>query len=228
MKEKILIVENRPDLIKGLKLNLSEEGFEVDLAVSGHEGLRKAIGEVHDLIILEFMSPGIDGTEVCRKLRQENIDIPVIMLTPEGGEIDKVEGTESGADDYITRPFSYRELLSRIKAHLRHGDKEENRLTELYSFDDVEIDFASFKVRHRGEELDLTTFETDILRYFIAHRDEVVTREDLLYKIWGNDSFPSVRTIDNHIVKLRRKIEVNPSHPKYIISVYGGGYRFTG
>ena len=228
MNKKILIIEDEPDLVKGLKLNLSDEGYEVNWAVNGVEGLRKAIDEAPDLIILDIMLPEMDGFEVCRKLRQKNIDTPVIMLTAKGGEIDKVVGLEIGADDYITKPFSVRELLARIKARLRHTEKEGKPVPELYSDGDIEIDFARFKIRRKGKEEELTSLETDILRYFVIHRGEVVSRNDLLDKIWGYESYPTTRTIDNHILKLRKKIEDDPSHPRYIISVYGGGYRFIG
>jgi two-component system alkaline phosphatase synthesis response regulator PhoP len=226
--KKILIIEDEQDLIKGLKLNLSDEGFEVGWAVNGVEGLRKAIEEAPDLIILDIMLPEMDGLEVCRKLRQKNIDIPVIMLTAKGGEIDKVVGLEIGADDYMTKPFSIRELLARIKARLRHAEREGKSVPELYSFSDIEIDFNKFKIKRKGKEQDLTSLETDILKYFVIHRGEVVSRNDLLDKIWGYDSYPTTRTVDNHILKLRKKIEEDPSHPRYILSVYGGGYRFTG
>jgi len=228
MKKKILIIEDEQDLIKGLKLNLSDEGYDVGWAVNGVEGLRKAVEEAPDLIILDIMLPEMDGLEVCRKLRQKNINIPVIMLTAKGGEIDKVVGLEIGADDYITKPFSVRELIARIKARLRHAEKESKPVPEIYSIGDIEIDFARFKITRKGKEEELTSLETDILRYFVIHRGEVVSRNDLLDKIWGYESYPTTRTIDNHILKLRKKIEDDPSHPRYIISVYGGGYRFIG
>jgi DNA-binding response OmpR family regulator len=226
--KKILIIEDERDLIKGLKLNLTGEGFEVDWAANGVEGLRKAIDEAPDLIILDIMLPEMDGLEVCKKLRQKNVDIPVIMLTAKGGEIDKVVGLELGADDYMTKPFSIRELLARIKARLRNSEREVKPIPELYSFGDIEIDFARFKIRRKGKEQELTSLETDILRYFVIHRGEVVARNDLLDKIWGYESYPTTRTVDNHILKLRKKIEEDPSHPRYILSVYGGGYRFIG
>ena len=228
MKKKILIIEDEEDLVKGLKLNLSDEGYEVDWAVDGVEGLRKALEETPDLIILDIMLPEMDGLEVCRELRQKNIAIPIIMLTAKGEEIDKVVGLEIGADDYITKPFSIRELLARIKAHLRRAEREEKAVPKVYSFGDVEIDFAHFKVRRKGKELDFTSIEMEILKYFIAHRGEVVARDDFLDKIWGYESYPTTRTIDNHILKLRKKIEEDPAHPQYILSVYGGGYRFVG
>jgi DNA-binding response OmpR family regulator len=226
--KKILIIEDEPDLVKGLKLNLSDEGYDVDWADNGKEGLRKAVEDAPDLIILDIMLPEIDGLEVCRKLRQKNINTPVIMLTAKGGEIDKVVGLEIGADDYMTKPFSIRELLARIKVRLRHVEKEIKPVPEIYSIADIEIDFARFKIRRKGKEQDLTSLETDIFKYFVIHSGEVVSRNDLLDKIWGYDSYPTTRTVDNHILKLRKKIEEDPSHPRYILSVYGGGYRFIG
>ena len=223
-----MIIEDEEDLVKGLKLNLADEEYEVDWASDGLEGLRKALQETPDLIILDIMLPEKDGLEVCRELRQKNIGIPIIMLTAKGEEVDKVVGLEIGADDYITKPFSVRELLARLKAHLRRAEREVNTLASIYSFNDIEIDFAHFKARRKGKELDLTSTEMDILKYLIAHRGEVVTRDDLLDKIWGYDSYPTTRTIDNHILKLRKKIEEDPAHPRYILSVYGGGYRFVG
>jgi two-component system alkaline phosphatase synthesis response regulator PhoP len=228
MKEKILIIEDEEDLVKGLKLNLADEGYEVDWAADGEEGLRKALEERSDLIILDIMLPEMNGLDICRELRKKNISIPIIMLTAKGEEIDKVLGLEIGADDYMTKPFSIRELLARIKAHLRREKREKKTVPEVYRFGDVEIDFTHFKVKRKDKELDLTSLEIEILRYFISHREEVVTREALLDKIWGYEKFPTTRTIDNHILKLRKKIERDPSHPEYILSVYGEGYRFVG
>jgi DNA-binding response OmpR family regulator len=228
MKEKILIIEDEEDLVKGLKLNLVDEGFEVDWASDGVEGLRKALEERPHLIILDIMLPKMNGLDICRELRQKNISIPIIMLTAKGEEIDKVLGLEIGADDYMTKPFSIRELLARIKAHLRREKREKKTVPEAYCFADVEIDFTHFKVKRKNKELDLTSLEIEILKYLIAHKGEVVTREALLDKIWGYEKFPTTRTIDNHILKLRKKIEGDPSHPEYILSVYGEGYRFVG
>jgi two-component system alkaline phosphatase synthesis response regulator PhoP len=228
MKEKILIIEDEEDLVKGLKLNLAGEGYELTWAYDGQEGLRKALEECPDLIILDIMLPKMDGLEVCREIRQKNMNIPIIMLTAKGGEVDKVVGLEVGADDYITKPFSIRELLARVKAQLRHTKRQGKNVPELYHFGDVEVDFSHFKVRRKDKEVDLTSLEVEILKYFIAHRGEVVTREALLDKIWGYERFPTTRTIDNHILKLRKKIEEDPAHPKYIFSVYGAGYRLMG
>jgi len=228
MKEKILIIEDEEELVKGLKLNLAFEGFEVIWALDGEDGLNKALKEAPGLILLDIMLPKKDGLEVCRELRQRNVTIPIIMLTAKGGEVDKVVGLEIGADDYITKPFSVRELIARVKAHLRRGNKEEKSVPSIYRFDDIEIDFIHFKVRRSGKEFDLTSLEVEILKYFVAHRGEVITRETLLDKIWGYETYPSTRTIDNHILKLRKKLEEDPARAKYIFSVYGEGYRFMG
>jgi len=228
MKEKILIIEDEEELVKGLQLNLVLEGYDVIWALDGEDGLNKALKEAPDLILLDIMLPKKDGLEVCRELRQRNVTIPIIMLTAKGGEVDKVVGLEIGADDYITKPFSVRELMARVKAHLRRGNKEEKSAPSVYRFDDVEIDFIHFKVRRSGKEFDLTSLEVEILKYFVVHRGEVVTREILLDKIWGYETYPSTRTIDNHILKLRKKLEGDSARAKYIFSVYGEGYRFMG
>jgi DNA-binding response OmpR family regulator len=225
-REKILIIEDEADLVKGLELNLADEGYEVSWAADGREGLRRALEEAPDLIILDIMLPGINGLEVCRELRQRKTNIPVIMLTAKSEEVDKVVGLEIGADDYITKPFSVRELLARIKAHLRREKMEPRNVPKTFAFGDVEVDFVHFKVRRAGKEFNLTALELDILKYLVAHRGEVVSREALLDKVWGYDKFPTTRTIDNHILKLRKKIEEDPSRPRHIFSIYGEGYRF--
>lgn len=228
MKKKILIVEDEKELISGLKLNLDFEGYDVIWALDGEEGLNKALKEAPDLILLDIMLPKKDGLEVCRELRGQNVTIPIIMLTAKGEEVDKVVGLEIGADDYITKPFSVKELLARVKAHLRREKREEKDAPSVCRFDDVEIDFIHFKVKRKEKEFDLTSLEVEILKYFVAHRGKVVTREALLNEIWGYERYPSTRTIDNHILKLRKKLQDDPAKAKYIFSVYGEGYRFMG
>jgi DNA-binding response OmpR family regulator len=225
-KDRILIIEDEVDLVKGLKLNFADEGYEVDWAADGREGLRKALEEAPDLIILDIMLPGMNGLDVCRELRQKKANIPVIMLTAKGEEVDKIVGLEIGADDYMTKPFSVRELLARVKAHLRREKREPRNVPKSCVLEDVEIDFLHFKVKKRGRESDLTSLEVDILKYLIAHKGEVVSRNALLDKIWGYEKFPTTRTIDNHILKLRKKIEDDPGRPRHIFSIYGEGYRF--
>jgi len=217
-KEKILIIEDEADLVRGLELNLVDEGYDVAWASDGGEGLRRALEDAPDLVILDIMLPGMNGLEVCRALRQQKANIPVIMLTAKGEEVDKVVGLEIGADDYMTKPFSVRELLARIRAHLRREKREPRHVPKTCVFGEVEIDFVHFKVRRAGRET--------ILKYLIAHKGEVVSRDALLDKVWGYESFPTTRTIDNHILKLRKKIEEDPSRPRRILSVYGEGYRF--
>jgi DNA-binding response OmpR family regulator len=228
MKKKILIIEDEKELIDGLKLNLVSEGYDVIWALDGEEGLSKAMKAAPDLILLDIMLPRKDGLEICRELRQQNITIPIIMLTAKSEEVDKVVGLEIGADDYITKPFSVKELLARVRAHLRRERREEKDVPSVYRFDDVELDFIHFKVRRKEKEFGLTSLEVKILKYFVVHRGEVVTREALLDKIWGYKRYPSTRTIDNHILKLRKKLEDDPAKAMYIFSVYGEGYRFMG
>jgi two-component system alkaline phosphatase synthesis response regulator PhoP len=228
MKKKILIIEDEEDLVKGLKLNLEDEGYQVIWASDGEMGLEHVFTEKPALIILDLMLPKKDGLEVCRQLREKKIGTPIIMLTAKGEEIDKVVGLEIGADDYITKPFSIRELLARIKAHLRREQRGTQTIPDIATLGNVEIDFNHLKIRRGGKEWDLTSLEAEILRYFLCRPGEVVRRDDLLDKIWGYEKFPTTRTIDNHILKLRKKIEGDPAHPRHILSVYGEGYRFMG
>ncbi len=227
MKEKILIIEDQEDLVKGLILNLEDEGYEVGYALDGKEGLAKALKEKPDLILLDIMLPGMNGLEICKELRQNKMDIPIVMLTAKGDEIDKVIGLEIGADDYISKPFSIRELLARVKAHLRRENRGGESVAEVIQLETLKIDFGQFKIIRKGKEIGLTSLEVDVLRYLIGHNGKVVSRDDLLDKIWGYEKFPTTRTIDNHILKLRKKIEIDPNHPRHILTVYGGGYRFV-
>jgi DNA-binding response OmpR family regulator len=228
MKKKILIIEDEKELINGLRLNLEFEGYEVISAEDGEAGLKRALKDAPDLILLDIMLPKKDGLDVCREVRRQNLTTPIIMLTAKGEEVDKVVGLEIGADDYITKPFSLKELLARIRAQLRRGQQETRSVPSVYPFNDIEIDFIHFKIRRDGKEFDLTSLEVEILKHFVAHRGEVVSRDDLLDKIWGHEKYPSTRTIDNHILKLRKKLERDPAKTKVIFSVYGEGYRFMG
>jgi len=227
MKEKILIIEDELDLVKGIKMNLVDEGYEVDYALNGKEGLERALKDKPDLILLDIMLPGIDGLEICKELRRNKVDIPILMLTAKGEEIDKVIGLEIGADDYISKPFSIRELLARIKAHLRRENRSVETVLGVFQLESMKIDFEHYKVIRKNDEIDLTSLEVDVLRYLIGQEGKVVSRDDLLDKIWGYEKYPTTRTIDNHILKLRKKIEINPNHPRHILTVYGGGYRFV-
>ncbi len=227
MKEKILIIEDEEDMVRGLKLNLDDEGYEVDFALNGKEGLAKALKGKPDLILLDIMLPGMNGLEICKELRKNNLDIPIIMLTAKGEEIDKVIGLEMGADDYISKPFSIRELLARVKAHLRREHRGNETVPNVVQLESGRVDFDHYKIIRQDDEIDLTSLEVDVLRYLIREDGKVVTRDALLDKIWGYEKFPTTRTIDNHILKLRKKIEIDPNHPRHILTVYGGGYRFV-
>jgi DNA-binding response OmpR family regulator len=227
MSEKILIIEDDESLANGLRLNLRAEGYAVDWAADGAEGLRKATTGSPDLVILDLMLPKMPGLEVCKKLREKNIRVPIIMLTAKGEEVDKVVGFEVGADDYMTKPFSLRELLARVKVRLKKEKNEGHADPPLVlKVGSAEVDLGQFKVSRKNKVLELTALEADVLRYLAGHAGEVVTREALLDKVWGCEKYPTTRTVDNHIMKLRKKIEDDPNHPRHILSVYGGGYRF--
>jgi DNA-binding response OmpR family regulator len=183
------------------------------------------LAEKVDIILLDVMLPVMSGIDVCRTLRSRGIETPILMLTARSQEIDKVVGLEVGADDYVTKPFSINELLARIRAHLRRAARQVGEL-ETFNFGDVELNFKKYAARKRGEALDLSAREFEILRYLIRHRGEIVTRDQLLDQVWKYDSTPLTRTVDNHIARLRQKIEEDPSAPQHIVTVHRLGYRF--
>jgi DNA-binding response OmpR family regulator len=223
---KILIVEDNVDLANGLELNLKKEGYKVFKAATGEDALRIAIHDCPDLIILDIMLPGISGLDVCRELRNKSIETPIIMLTAKSDELDRVVGLELGADDYMTKPFGVRELLARIRVCLRRQPAQ----TEMprYRFGHVEIDFEKYRATVRNKQQELTQKEFELIRYLIRNRDTVLSRDRLLDEVWGYDAYPTTRTVDTHILKLRKKLEEDPANPKFILSVYGGGYKFVG
>ncbi len=226
--QRILIVDDQQDLLKVLEINLTKEGYQVFKAASGAQGLKMAIRENPHLILLDVMMPDISGFDVCRELRRRGVETPIIMVTAKGEEIDRVIGLELGADDYITKPFSLHELKARIRARLRRLSSHAGEKLAKYSFGSIEIDFENLRATSRGKPLDLTPKEYDILRLLIRHRGEVVSRERLLNEVWGYDATPTTRTVDSHILNLRKKLEEDQSNPKYLVSVYGGGYMFVG
>jgi two-component system alkaline phosphatase synthesis response regulator PhoP len=226
MNERILIIEDEKDLVKGLKLNLEDEGYRIDYAYDGIEGFRKAVNEYPDLIILDIMLPGKNGLDVCKELRQKGNYIPIIMLTAKSEEIDKVVGLEIGADDYMAKPFSIRELMARIKVQLRREKRITKETITVLELDEVRIDFSHFKVIRNNVETDLTSLEDEILSFMYSRNGRVISRDELLENVWGYEKFPTTRTVDNHILKIRKKIEKDPNHPKHLLSVYGEGYRF--
>jgi len=224
---KILIIEDEPDMVLGLRKNLEWDGFDVIAAPDGDTGLSCALNDRPDLILLDIMLPKLSGLDVCRRLRNSGVNTPVIMLTARGQEIDKVLGLEIGADDYVTKPFSIRELLARVRALLRRSATQVTR-SQSYRFGEIELNFASHQARKGGQPLELSPREFGMLKYFILHRGETVTRDQLLDEVWGYDNFPLTRTVDNHVARLRQKIEKNPAEPEYVITVHRIGYKFLG
>ncbi len=228
MTQKILIVEDEEDVAKGLELNLKKEGFRVVKANRGDTAVDLAIKENPQLILLDLMLPGMSGLDVCRELRKKGIEAPIIMLTAKGEEIDRVLGLEIGADDYVTKPFSLRELMARIRVRLRRHPPGLADSVSRYRFGDVEVDFEKCQATRKGTLVELTHKELDILRLFLRRRGEVVTRDRMLDEVWGYDSSSTTRTVDTHIAKLRQKLEPDPATPRYILSIYGEGYKFVG
>lgn len=224
---KILIVDDEPAMRQGLADNLEFEGYETAMAANGTEGLEMILSHAYDLVVLDVMMPGMSGFDVCKELRQRNIGVPVILLTAKGEEIDKVLGLELGADDYITKPFSLRELIARIKAILRRtaGKSEASPADQGVTVGLMTVDFTNYKARLGDKEVKLSHKEFEILHYLWDHKQQVVSREDLLKNIWEYDEFPTTRTVDNFILKLRQKVEKNPNEPETIITVHGVGYK---
>ncbi|HUU18154.1 MAG TPA: response regulator transcription factor [Sedimentisphaerales bacterium] len=220
---RILLVEDDLSLAMGLEDDLKLEGYQVQVARDGEAASRLALDEPFDLIVLDVMLPRKDGFEVCRELRRSGLRMPIIMLTAKTQDSDKVLGLELGADDYVTKPFNPRELRARIKAVLRRSGSE---LPELYSFGDVEVDFSRHEVRRAGKPVPLTHMEFRLLTALIRRRGRVLSRDQLLNDVWGLDSLVTDRAVDTHIANLRKKVERKPSHPRYLITVHGAGYRF--
>ncbi|HEV8639557.1 MAG TPA: response regulator transcription factor [Methylomirabilota bacterium] len=222
---RILIVDDEPEMVRGLEDNLGFEGYQTFTATNGEDALAVAAREAPDLVILDLMMPKMSGWEVCRALRAKGIDVPVIMLTARGEEADRVRGLELGADDYIAKPFSLRELLARVRAVLRRPGPRHK--ADEYAFGDVRVRLRGRQVFRAGREVALTRKEFDLLAYLLAHRGEVVTRERLLDDVWGYERFPTTRTVDTHVLRLRRKFEADPDRPQWILTVHGQGYKFV-
>jgi two-component system alkaline phosphatase synthesis response regulator PhoP len=222
---RILIVDDEPEIVRGLADNLRFEGYDTLTASDGAEALTIAGREAPDLVLLDVMMPKLSGWDVCRELRRRGIEVPVIMLTARGEEVDRVLGLELGADDYVTKPFSLRELLARVRAVLRRPGPRA-RASEL-AFGDVRIQTLGRRVFRAGREVRLTRKEFDLLVYLTEHRGEVITRDRLLDEVWGYDRFPTTRTVDTHILRLRQKFEEDPERPRHIVTAHGQGYRFV-
>ena len=232
MSTRVLIVEDDEAMSVALRDGFQYEGYAVTLARDGEAGLQMAMAATDppDLILLDVMLPKMTGLDICRQLRSGGHGVPIIMLTARGQEIDKVLGLKLGADDYITKPFGFMELLARAEAVLRRSRSPiaAAEPLETYRFGDVAIDFRRHEARKGGEAIDLSPREFQLLAYFIAHRGEIVTRETLLDTVWDYNAIPFTRTVDMHIAKLRKKVEDNPADPKHVITVHRLGYKFTG
>ena len=222
---RILVVEDEPPLALGLEDDLKLEGYEVEVVRDGETASRRAREQSFDLIILDVMLPHKDGFEVCRELRRAGLRTPVILLTAKTQESDKVLGLELGADDYVTKPFSPRELRARIKAALRRAAGE---MPEIYRFGDAEVDFTRCQLRRAGKAVEMTPIEFRLLAAFIRHRGQILRRDRLLDEVWGRETFVTDRAVDTHITNLRKKIEPKASEPRFLVSVRGMGYRFDG
>ena len=221
---RVLVVEDEPGIAFALEADLTQEGYDVRVAKTGDEALRCAREGSFDLMLLDVMLPGKDGFDVCRELRRTGIRTPIIVLTAKAHEAEKVMGLELGADDYVTKPFSPRELRARIKALLQ-TDAHPTRLT-IFRFGDTEVDFARCEVRRSGQVVELSALEFKLLTAFVRARGRVLTREQLLDAAWGRDVTLNDRVVDNHIVGLRRKLEPDPAKPRFLLNLRGLGYRF--
>lgn len=227
MMTKILIVEDEPGMVAGLRDNFEFEGYDVITASDGMAGLQRALSDSPDLVVLDVMMPRMSGLDVCKQLKSKRPSLPIIMLTARGQEVDKVVGLELGADDYVTKPFSIRELLARVKAVLRRA-RPVPKDQERYSFGDVEVNLRSCQVSRSGKGVEFSSKEFELLKYFLCHQGETLSRDRLLEEVWGYDRFPTTRTVDAHIVRLRQKLEVKPEEPRFILTVHGTGYKFVG
>jgi DNA-binding response OmpR family regulator len=223
---KILVVEDDPAILRGLADNLRFDGYEIETAIDGEAGYRAQRVQKPDLIVLDLMLPRMSGFDLCKKLRAEGLRTPIVMLTARSEESDRITGLDLGADDYMTKPFSVRELSARIRAVLRRTQPQP-ALPEELRFADVEVDFRRYEARRKGKPVDMTRKEFAVLQLLASRAGEVVTRDQLLDEVWGYESYPVSRTVDNHVAALRAKLEKDPSDPVYIQTVHGVGYKFA-
>ena len=223
----VLVIEDQPAILRGLADNLRCESYEVLTAADGQTGYELLLSRRPDVVILDLMLPIMSGYDVCRKARTAGIQVPILMLTARGEEMDRVAGLDLGADDYVTKPFSLPELLARVRALLRRSHNAAPA-AGLLQFDDVEVDFDQYVARRGGAVVDMTRKEFQVLRYLSAQSGKVVTREELLENVWGFEKYPTTRTVDNHILSLRTKLESDSGNPRRLLTVHGVGYRWSG
>ncbi len=229
VRKRVLLVEDEPGLVMTLTDRLQSEDYEVGSAADGPSAISRATRERWDVILLDVMLPGASGFDVCRDLRQRGIDTPIIMLTARGQVVDRVLGLKLGADDYLTKPFDMLELSARIEVQLRRRAAASTPGSGTqYRFGEVSVDFRKAEVTKGGKPVDVSAREFLLLKYFIEHREATLTRDELLNDVWGYHSMPSTRTVDVHVAWLRQKVEPNPRHPQYILTVHGLGYKFVG
>lgn len=227
MNKRLLLVEDEPGLVLTLTDRLTNEGYDVTSARDGETGLEQATTGNFDGMILDVMLPRKNGFDVCRDLRQRGVKTPILMLTARGQVVDKVIGLKLGADDYLTKPFEMIELLARVEALLRRAPAPAPVTSEGYQFGEIKVDFRRAEVERAGTKLDFSAKEFQLLRYFIEHREATLSRDELLNGVWGYDAMPTTRTVDVHVAWLRQKLEPNPRHPQYILTVHGMGYKFV-
>ena len=225
---RILMIEDEESLVLTLRDRLTAEGYEVSVATDGEQGFELALRSPIDLILLDVALPRKNGFDVCRDLRGRGVQTPVLMLTARGQVIDRILGLKLGADDYLTKPFDTAELLARIEALLRRARTITANAGDAYAFGGVHVDFRSAVVLRDGEPVDISGLEFKLLRYFVERRNALLTRDELLEKVWGYDAMPVTRTVDVHVASLRQKLERNPSKPEFIVTVHGLGYKFVG
>ncbi|GIK59793.1 MAG: response regulator transcription factor [Ignavibacteriota bacterium] len=224
--KKILIIEDDPATLTGISETLKEEHFDVSTVMNGQMGYEKAKDSPFDLIILDLMLPEKNGIEICRDLRNAGINTPVLMLTGKKEEVDKIIGLEIGADDYVTKPFSVRELVARVNAILRRPKEIKTDIDE-YTFADVHLNFKGQEAKKGSHSIELSALEFKVMKYFVQREGEVIDRNKLLDEVWGYENYPSTRTVDNFILNLRKKIEDTPSDPKHLLTIHGAGYKFV-
>ncbi len=228
MSKRILLIEDEPGLVLTLTDRLTSEGYKIESARDGDTGLERASNEAFDAIILDVMLPRKNGFDICRDLRQRSVNTPILMLTARGQVVDKVVGLKLGADDYLTKPFEMIELLARVEALLRRAPAAQSPQSGIYQFGSVKVDFRRAEVERDNEKVELSAKEFQLLRYFIEHREATLSRDELLDEVWGYDATPTTRTVDVHVAWLRQKLEPNPRHPQFILTVHGMGYKFVG
>jgi len=224
--KKLLIIEDDPATLNGLEETFSEEHFQVTTSMSGQMGFDKAMLESFDLIILDLVLPDKNGIDICRDLRKKGISTPILMLTGKKDEIDKIIGLEIGADDYVTKPFSLREVIARAKALLRRPQELRPEIEE-YSFSDLYFNFRKQEAKKGKNPIDFSVMEYKVMKYFVQREGDVIQRNELLNEVWGYENYPSTRTVDNFILNLRKRIEDDPSDPKHLLTIHGAGYKFV-